>query len=310
MNTTMDFTTNNFYNPNLEFDPAIYNFFTSEELAGFEPAMYELQQSWEANGMNPEAFLQQPSKQFESVASCGFQQQQAEMNYPSFDFFTDPSFFSCDFPTTTCDSSSDSSFDFLTSPITPSSSPVQCQTQPNYFDSGVHQQFTYPAFPIPTNDCFGLYDYDIPSQFEIPSLTTSPAHSNGVSPALQFQSQLGMAQFGGDNLVDLTGDSDMGSNCSEADEEEEEEAEEDEEADKESLVPNHGNKELRGMGLYDDRVPGASSGLLWGTSGALVLERSFGLPEKMMIKGRNGEIIEGRLQVEDEEEEEDEEMEF
>lgn len=82
-----------------------------------------------------------------------------------------------------------------------------------------------------------------------------------------------------------------------------------------SLLPQQGNKELRGMGLYDD-VPdlmytncstptGCSPITPHNTLGkGLVLERSFGLPEEMMMKDESsGKIIKGKLEMEDKEEE-------
>jgi hypothetical protein len=72
------------------------------------------------------------------------------------------------------------------------------------------------------------------------------------------------------------------------------------------------------MGLYDDTpdlmfcpTPGGCSPVtphdqIRPTLGkGLVLERSFGLPEKMMMKDEeSGEIIEGKLQLDDDEYEE------
>jgi hypothetical protein len=82
-----------------------------------------------------------------------------------------------------------------------------------------------------------------------------------------------------------------------------------------SLLPQQGNKELRGMGLYDD-VPdllytncstpsGCSPITPHSTLGkGLVLERSFGLPEEMMMKDESsGKIVKGKFDTEDEEEE-------
>lgn len=82
-----------------------------------------------------------------------------------------------------------------------------------------------------------------------------------------------------------------------------------------SLLPQQGNKELRGMGLYDD-VPdlmyttcstpvGCSPVTPHNTLGkGLVLERSFGLPEEMMMKDESsGKIVKGKFETKDKEEE-------
>lgn len=73
--------------------------------------------------------------------------------------------------------------------------------------------------------------------------------------------------------------------------------ESEEEEENQSVLPDSGNTELRGMGLYDDIPPlytsprGCSLGSLFEASRGrgLVLERSFGLPEQMDLMDDNVE---------------------
>jgi len=96
--------------------------------------------------------------------------------------------------------------------------------------------------------------------------------------------------------------------------------------DDKCILPNSGNKELRGMGLYDEppeliyNDAGTPSGYspitphdqLRPTLGkGLVLEKSFGLPDTVMMKDEeSGQIVQGHIEVDEDEESEYEESEY
>jgi hypothetical protein len=193
------------------------------------------------------------------------------------------------------------------SPVTPSGSPSQYGGCHNpavaaappallLVPSESSGHYHYNAYQVPMPDAcmnqFALQHHPLlpfqsqrPSLGSVPSLDASPAISE--APATD-------------------------SSCDDDDDDDEDEDEDDDDGD---VLPNHGNTELRGMGLYDDApdllysVPSPSGGCspvtphdqLRPTLGrGLVLERSFGLPEKMMLKDEtSGEIVEGKLEVED-----------
>lgn len=172
------------------------------------------------------------------------------------------------------------------SPITPSGSPPSnsdfyiSNSAPSFAVTGFENGYSYQS-PMPSAD------FD--PMASLPSIQTpSPASDSSCSssPAL-------------------------GSPGSDDDDDEEEEEYENDL----SLLPQQGNKELRGMGLYDD-VPdlmytgystpaGCSPVTPHNTLGkGLVLERSFGLPEEMMMKDESsGKIIKGKFEMEEKEEE-------
>lgn len=169
------------------------------------------------------------------------------------------------------------------SPVTPSGSPypqAMHHGQPSYLlvptnNNGQFQQFS--AFQV-TPDSF-IGNITIPAQAPQPAFIASPMED---LPALETEED--------------------------GDEEEEEE---------ENVLPNCGNTELRGMGLYDDTpdllYDDSLSSPLFGSpitphdqlrptlGRGLVLERSFGLPEEMMMKDEvSGKIVKGKLRIDDE----------
>lgn len=167
------------------------------------------------------------------------------------------------------------------SPVTPSGSPYSQQMQQPSFllvptaNNGQFQQ--YSAFHVTPESFVG--NVTVPAQTPHPTFIASPMEE---LPALET--------------------------------EDDEDEEDDEEG---NVLPNCGNTELRGMGLYDDTPDllfdnrSSSSSLaspvtphdkLRPTLGrGLVLERSFGLPEEMMMKDEvSGKIVKGKLCLDDE----------
>jgi len=338
-------------------DPTIYHpdappLFTQQELCGFEPAHYTLGQSnfpmiggggggGEDMSMAMESWEQEVSSKsmgYNDMASqyyghiepSGYDMNMG-MGYPQ---EGSDGYYSCyqeDMATAgSCQASpfvdqtrlpppppfQTSSFQHPLSPVTPSGSPLMPQQyacNPGLADAPSafllvpvqsNGQYQYSAYPVPmaqlpVNDTYldqlayqdnqsAAFESQHPSPYTIPSLTASPLATESRT------------------------------SVDEEEEDEDEDEEEEEEEDDRSVIPNHGNKELRGMGLYDDTpdltYPGCSTPASYSpitphdqlrpTLGkGLVLERSFGLPEKMMIKDeKTGEIIEGKLRIDDEEE--------
>ncbi|KAF8251221.1 hypothetical protein K440DRAFT_101787 [Wilcoxina mikolae CBS 423.85] len=335
-------------------DPTIYHpnapLFTQQELCGFEPAQYTLAQSsypmiggedmsmamggWEleVSTMKPMMGYSDMSSQYYGHEPNGYDM---NMGYPQQggeDYYS-PMVGGCyqeEMVAGSCQASpfvdqtrlpppsfQTSSFQHPISPVTPSGSPLLPQYTANrgLLDDNTpsafllvpvpsNGQYQYNAYPVPmpqlpVNDNYlgqlayqdnqsAAFESQHPSPYTIPSLTASPLAKESRTPV------------------------------EEEEEEDDEEDEEEEEEDDRSVIPNHGNKELRGMGLYDDTpdliYPGCSTPASYSpitphdqlrpTLGkGLVLERSFGLPEKMMIKDeKTGEIIEGKLRIDDEDE--------
>jgi len=180
------------------------------------------------------------------------------------------------------------------SPVTPAGSPLQCaaNSAPSAFllvpveNNG---QYQYSAYQVPMASADSYlgqlafqsgFESQHASPYTVPSLTASPVSRE--APAAE--------------------DDD------EEEEDEDDEDEDDDEDDDRSVLPNYGNTELRGMGLYDDTPdlmycatpvncsPVTPHDQLRPAFGrGLVLERSFGLPAKMLADD------EGDLQVGDEE---------
>jgi hypothetical protein len=177
------------------------------------------------------------------------------------------------------------------SPITPSGSPLASEIE--YYHNSVPSYMLVPGYQ---NDQVQEYNsYDVPAAFNsssVPSLASSISSQDTIldSPCMSSPA--------------------LGSPGSDGDEDEEEEYENDL-----SLLPNQGNKELRGMGLYDSppdllytncsTPTGCSPVSPHATLGkGLVLERSFGLPDEMMIKDESsGKIVKGKLEAEEDDEE-------
>lgn len=302
------------------YDPSVYApLFTQQELSGFEPAQYSLDQSmiadedmdmamgcWQeeaasmqkAMGYSPYGDMAQLyANNFYDV---GMQFAQTSEFYSPMDCFPEEMAGSCQASPFSDQSRLpfQASSMYPVSPITPSGSPREyglLNTSTSGFmvvpSNGQYQYGTYQVPMTPLSACaedfFSQMEYqDNLSQFDsqqtspysVPSLTASPLASVASSV--------------------------------EAEEDNDEEEEEEEEVD---ILPNHGNTELRGMGLYDmpeleypDSTPSApitpNDQLRPVLGKGLVLERSFGLPKKMMMKdAESGEIVEGNLDIDDEE---------
>jgi len=85
--------------------------------------------------------------------------------------------------------------------------------------------------------------------------------------------------------------------------EQDDDEEETEEVDA-SVLPNAGNKELRGMGLYDtpELIDSSCCPSPVTPGKGLVLEQSFGLPKEMMVKDEvSGKVVKRQVELEDEE---------
>lgn len=184
--------------------------------------------------------------------------------------------------------------DHTQSPITPSGSPL-CENSNDFYSPHSAPSFLL----VPTVTGYGNeecgYNYGSPvSSADFDAMVALP--SCPAAPPASDSSCLSSPALG----------------SPESDEDEDEEHENDL-----SLLPQQGNKELRGMGLYDD-VPdlmytncstpsGCSPITPHSTLGkGLVLERSFGLPEEMMMKDESsGKIVKAKLDMEDEDEDEE-----
>ena len=197
--------------------------------------------------------------------------------------------------------------------------------------------YQYSAYPVPMDSCYlGPMTYQSiafesqtlppppPSPFAIPSLTASPLSTEEVPriPEQEEEEEEGEEEEEEEEegLGEEEGEEEGQEGGSEDEEDEDEDVDEEKEKeDDRSVIPNYGNKELRGMGLYDDtpdlvysgcwtpvgRSPVTPHDQLRPTLGkGLVLEQSFGLPERMMIKNaKTGEIVEGKLRIDEDEDE-------
>jgi hypothetical protein len=315
------------------FEPSIYHpdapLFTQQELSGFEPAQFNLVQTL-GGGIDMDMSMGccwQPEAASMKTMGMGMgygdvhmvpqffggsshetpefgMDTDMDMGYAGVDFygsatsrcFPEEMVGSCQ-PSPFLDQSRLPPFQQPISPVTPTGSPLQYGAPPPAFllvpveNNG---QYQYSAYQVPMHDFMAPpayqdngFESQHASPHTVPSLIASPLTRE--VPAME-----------------------------EDDEEEDQEEEEEEEEDDRSVLPNCGNTELRGMGLYDDTpdlmfcpTPGGCSPVtphdqIRPTLGkGLVLERSFGLPEKMMMKDEeSGEIIEGKLQLDDDEYEE------
>lgn len=152
---------------------------------------------------------------------------------------------------------------------------VSCQASPIYAPgqfNTIHDTYTdysHPVSPITPSGSPPHYDMGLNHLQAAYLLVPTPQYNN------TFQSQMGYVSS------DAAPSTDSPHHLFELQEDQEEETEED-------VLPHHGNRELRGMGLYDDTPdlmfddsscsPGGYSPML---GKGLVLERSFGLPEEM-----------------------------
>ncbi|KAA8912477.1 hypothetical protein FN846DRAFT_310509 [Sphaerosporella brunnea] len=308
------------------YEPSIYHpevpLFTQQELSGFEPALAQMVLGggndmgmpmagcWEPQEKATGIGYGEMASQFFSHEPAGFgmdMDMDMDIGYPQpVDLYAAARCFpapeqiagSCQ-PSPFLDQSRlpfQTSFQQPVSPVTPAGSPLQYGAALGLMNT------TPPAFLlVPVEDSNGQYQY---SAYQVPmdDYITPPSYQNNQSA---FESSPHMVP----SLVasPLTREAPASENAEEDDEEEEE--------DVRSVLPNCGNTELRGMGLYDDTpdlmfcpTPGGCSPVtphdqIRPTLGkGLVLERSFGLPEKMMMKDEeSGKIIEGKLQIDEDE---------
>lgn len=186
------------------------------------------------------------------------------------------------------------------------------------FTNHTQSPITPSGSPMPEN-CNNFYPNSAPSFLLVPAIV---GYENGQDQECEYNYQSPMHSVDFDAMDSLSGSqSPLDSPCSSSPAlgspgSDDDEDDEDEECENDlSLLPQQGNKELRGMGLYDD-VPdllytncstpsGCSPITPHNTLGkGLVLERSFGLPEEMMMKDESsGKIVKGKFEMEDDDEE-------
>jgi len=290
------------------YDPSIYHpdvpLFTQQELGGFEPAQCMLDQMTGVDDMDMDMGMgmgmgweqqQEKSMGWGYSDMAGFNM---PMEYPQ---MTD--FYEGCFQDETAGSCQASPFQTQfhqqqqpASPITPAGSPLQ----------NVNNSAPSALLLVPVENN-GQYQY---SAYQI-----SMASADNYIGQLAYQSGFESQHASPYTVPSLTASPLSREAPTEGDEEEgdEEEGDEEEEEDDRSVLPNYGNTELRGMGLYDDtpdlmycatpvnRSPVTPHDQLRPTVGrGLVLERSFGLPAKMIKDEESGDIHEGKLQIDDE----------
>jgi hypothetical protein len=309
-------------------EPSIYHpntpLFTQQELSGFEPAQYNLAQTLGGIDMDMSMGCWQQEAASMKTMGMGYGDMHMMPQFfggshgtPGFGMDTDmgmgyagiPEFyaptqcFSEDMVGSTQPSpfldQSRLPFQQPISPVTPAGSPLQYGVPP-------------PAFLLVPVESNGQYQYSA-IQVPMPDYMAQPAYQDNQSG---FESQYA-SPYTVPSLIasPLTGEAPEMEQDEEEEEEDQEDQENEEEKDDRSVLPNYGNTELRGMGLYDDTPdlmfcptpvgcsPVTPHDQIRPTLGkGLVLERSFGLPEKMMMKDASGEIIEGKLQIDDDEE--------
>lgn len=176
--------------------------------------------------------------------------------------------------------------DHTQSPITPSGSPLAPEHSMGFYNSA-------PSFLLASG-----YENDEEYGYQVPMSCSSfaaPLPSSQTPPLASDSSCMSSPALGSPGSDDDDEEEEYGNDL--------------------SLLPQQGNKELRGMGLYDSppdllytncSTPAGCSPITpHNTLGkGLVLERSFGLPEEMMMKDESsGKIVKGKFEMEEEEEE-------